>query len=154
MKEIILKHGQKVLVDDEDYEWLKNMTWHWGKYITSVYKVGPFVVKRWIMHRLIMGCTDPNLEVDHINHNTRDNRKCNLRVCTSGQNTANRQKWKKKNSKYLGTSLVLGKWTAAIGSKGKKYPLGRFETEEQAALAYNEAAMRIHGEFANLNKVA
>lgn len=154
MKEIILKHGQRVLVDDQDYESLIKYKWHGGKYVTCPIIKDGKVVLRIKMHRVIMNCTDPNLEVDHKNHNGLDNRRCNLRVCSSGENTSNRRPWKNKMStKYMGIHKRGDWWVASIGKYGKVYYLGRFKAEKEAALAYNEAAKRLHGEFANLNVI-
>jgi hypothetical protein len=154
MKEIKFKNGKCALVDDEDYEYLSQFKWRCGKYSTRVNWILEGLVKgkpaNIRMHREIMGCTDPKLDVDHINHNTLDNRKSNLRVCTRSQNGANRRVMKNKACEYLGVRKRGEKWTAYV----KHIYLGQFETKELAALAYNEAATRIHGEFANLNQIA
>jgi hypothetical protein len=90
--------------------------------------------------------------VDHKNGNSLDNRKENLRLCTIQQNSFNR---KPKNGKlkvfYLNKSS--NKYSAQIGFNNKKIYLGQFKSKEEAAKAYNEAAIKYFGEFACLNKI-
>jgi hypothetical protein len=110
-----------------------------------------------------MGC-DPILQkkskmgtqdvfVDHINGNGLDNRKSNLRICTHQQNCENSRKRKKSFSKYKGVywSKNAKKWVAQITIDGKSKHLGYFELEEDAAAAYDKAAVKYFGEFACLN---
>ena len=99
------------------------------------------------MHRFILNLKGREL-ADHINHNILDHRLCNLRKCTHAQNQMNRKVFCKKISKYLGVSIYI---VATITVNGKSIHLGHFKTEEDAAHAYDEAAKKYHGEFANLN---
>lgn len=149
MREFILKHKQVVLVDDEDYERLSKYRWHGGQYVTTLIEGN---CKK-MMHRIIMDCTDPSLHVDHRNHNTYDNQKDNLRVCTISQNVTNRKASKNSTSKYLGVSFDKRRsiWRSQITTNKKTYHLGRFKNEVDAAIAYNNAAIKAHGEYANLN---
>ncbi len=107
------------------------------------------------MHRLITNCP-PDKIVDHINGNTLDNRKSNLRICTYAENTKNSRK-KRNYKKYKCTSFHGEEkehpWGAYIVNNYKKINLGRFNTEEEAASAYNQAAVRYFGEFAKLNEI-
>lgn len=106
-----------------------------------------------IMHRLILGVTN-GLFVDHINGDTLDNRRCNLRPATASQNRANAGKSKSSaSSKYRGVSWKKRdrRWQAQIFHKGACHFLGYFLTEEEAARAYDAAFLNIHGEFARLN---
>jgi hypothetical protein len=103
------------------------------------------------MHFEVMGCM-----CDHKNHNTLDNRKDNLRPCTTAQNNLNRPGNKGSKSGYKGVTLNNGKgghniWRVRIQIDGKSTFLGRFHTPEEAAHAYDEAAKIYHGEFAHLN---
>ena len=93
--------------------------------------------------------------IDHINGNSLDNRKLNLRICTNSQNLMNRGKNKNNTSGYKGVRLINSnkKWRAQIQYKKIFYHLGCFEKRIDAAKAYNEAAIKFHGEFANLNKI-
>jgi hypothetical protein len=104
------------------------------------------------MHRQILGAP-PGQQVDHINGDTLDNRRVNLRLATHGQNQHNRGKYRNNKSGYKGVSWdkAAGKWRAQIKFNNKKYNLGRYHDPIEAALAYDAAAIRLHGAFARLN---
>ena len=114
--------------------------------------------------RVLMGEPE-GLDVDHINHNTFDNRRCNLRVCTKSENCRNNVGQRtRKGSKYKGVMFQnpakyqpgynnVKVWRAYTRVKGKRLWFGYFATEEDAARAYNENAKRLFGEFACLNAV-
>jgi hypothetical protein len=110
------------------------------------------------LHRFIMGCVDTGraIQVDHINHNTLDNRKTNLRVCSEKDNLKNKKTTKGiSSSDYKGVSLDKnsGKWRVRIGIDKKVVNIGWYDNEKEAALAYNKAASFYFGEFAYLNEV-
>ncbi len=91
---------------------------------------------------------------DHINTDSLDNRRANLRLATHSQNSCNSRRDKSKTlSRFRGVSFSKrkGKWFAAIRINGKKTWLGYFNDEEDAARAYDHAARKYHGEFAMLN---
>jgi len=102
------------------------------------------------MHREIL-LVDGSQEIDHINGNSLDNRKANLRVCTHRQNTQNSGKREGCNSRFKGAywNKNRGKWHARIGHRGKQIHLGYFESE--AAKAYDEKAKELFGVFAHPN---
>jgi HNH endonuclease/AP2 domain len=106
------------------------------------------------MHRAIMRAPTGAV-VDHINGDTLDNRRSNLRVVTQAQNSRNRRKTPGLTSAYKGVyyraEAKSYPWCAIIQVNGMKVQLGQFMTERDAALAYNAAATRLHGEFARLN---
>lgn len=159
---ITLSNGETALVDDEDYEQVAQYKWgpHVGKRkryaITTVYdekyRRGR---KNILMHRLILGLTDPTVFVDHKNHNGLDNRKENLRIATRSQNQRNSRKPKRAtSSKYKGVwwNVKYNRWEAQITvGKGKTRYIGRFTSEDDAAYAYDVTAIEIYGEFACLN---
>ena len=87
--------------------------------------------------------------VDHINRDKLDNRICNLRGTTNSKNSCNRKAAGK--SKYIGVSPFRDKWRSQIKKDGEVIYLGLFKTELLAAKAYNDAATKLHGEFASLN---
>lgn len=152
---VISTNGHEILIDIEDYAFLKQFSWHTRSDRTNFKLIadrGPKHKVR-LMHRLILD--DPkDLTVDHINGNTLDNRKVNLRICSIKENTRNRQKRKDKtSSKYKGVSLIKSnkKWYASIKQDGKSYNLGTYQTEIQAAKAYDKKAIELFGEYANIN---
>lgn len=154
MKKIPLSQGKFALVDGADYEFL--MKWKWSLNSGYAARAGKFIkkdgsvkIKIILMHRFIMN-TDKGMICDHISGNSLDNRRVNLRNCTSRENVKNRTK---SGGGYKGLLPGFGKWRAQITSDKVRYDLGIFDTKEEAAAAYNEAAMRYHGEFASLNKI-
>jgi hypothetical protein len=94
-------------------------------------------------------------DVDHINGNSLDNRKQNLRICTRQQNICNAKKGVDCTSQYIGVSWDKSRnlWRVAIMFSRRSIYLGRFKIERDAATAYNEAAAKLFGEFARLNNV-
>ena len=111
----------------------------------------------YLAHRLIFFMVEgywPKY-VDHINNIRNDNRWCNLRECTHSQNHMNKGIQSNNSSGYIGVShgRLRKKWRARIKVNGKETNLGTFTTKLLAAKAYNDAAIKMHGEFARLNKV-
>jgi hypothetical protein len=102
------------------------------------------------MHREIMNTTS-NMQVDHIDHNTLNNQKSNLRICTHQQNQMNRIPW--GSSEFLGVSFRKERncYSAKIMLNQKSINIGHFKIEEDAARAYDIKAKELFGEFANLN---
>lgn len=109
--------------------------------------------KREYLHRLITKAPK-GLFVDHINGDKLDNRKKNLRICTSAQSACNTKTSSNSKSGFKGVwKLPYGRWCAQITKNREKIHVGVFDTPEEAALAYNKKAKELHGEFAWLNKV-
>ena len=111
--------------------------------------------KRLLMHRVILEPPD-GVETDHINRDGLDNRRCNLRICTSAQNKRNRRPGGNRNtSGYKGVSYDLRnkykKYRACIVVDGKQRWLGYFSNAEDAAQAYDRAAREHFGAFASTN---
>lgn len=159
MKKIPLTKGKFALVDDEDYDQLIMLDWCCQSSNNGHYRAvtRPDSKKRAIkMHRFILNAP-PGLVVDHINGNPLDNRRCNLRLATQLQNTHNRNKSTNNTSGYKGVWKRCDgrakKWTAEIKVAGVKHFLGGFFTPEEAAKAYNIAALKFHKEFAQLNVI-
>lgn len=154
VKEIPLTRGRIAIVDDFDYHWLSQVKWH---FLTRGYaghvRGGRKNKEHILMHRLILLAPD-TCTVDHINHDTLDNRRSNLRLATQSQQNANRRKIS-GSSKYKGVYPRRDglKWCAQLGAFGAKTYLGSFNTEEEAALVYNNAAIVAFGEFALLNQI-
>lgn len=103
------------------------------------------------MHRFLIGAKGEF--VDHINGDGLDNRKSNLRLCSNAQNVQNTGLTRANTSGYKGIRLRNGRWDSRITCLNKTYHLGVFSTKEEAARAYNAAAIELHGEFARLNDV-
>jgi HNH endonuclease len=156
---IPLTRGQHTIVDDEDFDWLTQWKWQakWNTCTRSFYavhsiKTGKGVTK-FAMHRIIM---EPlkGFEVDHVNNNTLDNRRKNLRICTKGENQRNRRGPTLKNgSGFLGVSWnkEKRKWVAQIRVDHCSHYLGCFDSKEEAARIRDAAAKKLHGKFARLN---
>ena len=154
MKEIQLTQGKVALVNDEDFEKLNQFKWHLAKYRKSSYAIRNITVngkqKKIPMHCAVMN----GKGIDHIDHNGLNNQRSNLRFCTKSENAMNNQKQKNCTSIYKGVYFFKRdkKWMAHIELNGKQTYLGTFSSEVDAALAYNEKAIELFGEFANLNK--
>lgn len=143
----------KILVSFEDEYLLDNYKWYIradGYPQTRFKKDGKRITKK--LHKMIMS---ERGYVDHINGNKLDNRRCNLRYCTLSQNNANSKKHRDGFCKYKGVTYEKKKrlYRARIRVNGKLIGLGRYKNEEDAARAYNEAALKYFKEFAKINKV-
>lgn len=154
---VIVATGKEIIVDD-DFEvpagWTIYVAKSHGYVILTKYagvKDGKYIYSRIYLHRYITKAPD-GIQVDHINGDRLDNRSKNLRVCTNKQNNRNKgpQKGKYKGVHWSKTSK---RWVAQITKNYKVRHLGCFMTAEAAALAYNEAAKELHGEYAYLNKI-
>ena len=153
-KEITISDGTIVLVDEEDYERLMRRKWtaNGNGYAVIGIHLGKRKYKKVYMHREILGAKDGEF-VDHINGNKSDNRKSNLRISTSQQNSMNIGLRKNNKSGYKGVMYETrrSKWRAEIKKDYRNVFLGYFDNKHEAAKAYNTAAIELHGEFANLN---
>lgn len=155
MRKIELTQGRYTLVNDEDYEYLNQ--WKWcvnscNMVLRGTSKNGK--QKSILMHRVIMQ-PPSDLQIDHKNGNRLDNRRNNLRICTQSQNCMNRKATTKGISGYKGVTQYIDgeRWIARIEVENKKIRLGLFNDIKKAALAYNKAAQKYHGEFALLNNI-
>jgi hypothetical protein len=150
-KLIPLTQEKYAIVDEEDYAELSKYKWHYNKKNKHVrLGIRKYTSKTLYMHRELLK-TDSN--IDHINHNTLDNRKSNLRICTQADNCKNTSSRRGKTSKFLGVHKHSQQnvWIAQIKVDGKIKHLGSFKDEEEAAKAYDKAAVEYFGEFASLN---
>jgi len=155
MKDIKLSGGYVALVDDGDFDNLNKYKWYAqvAKYVN--YARGTVDKKPVMMHRFIMGVTDPSICVDHRDGDGLNNQRSNLRIATKSQNNTNRLRYKNLTGKYRGVSWSKqnGNWRAQIRLNTKKINLGGYDNQEDAAKAYNEAAIKYHGDFAIINNL-
>lgn len=153
MKLIPLTQGLFTKVDDEDYEYLIKYKWfaHYSKSTDTYYVQHVEKGKCLHMHREIMKTPDW-LFADHIDGDTLNNQKSNLRNCTRQENNRNKRKKTVYGSKYKGVNKRSeNRYISKIKVNEKSTIIGTFKTEKEAAIAYNEKALLIFGEFANLN---
>lgn len=154
MKVIYTRKGEEILVDAADYEWLNQYTWHITESKGHKSIRSRILGKVEKIHRLITGC--PNgLVVDHINGDTLDNRRVNLRVCTQKENVRNKRKMSLGAHKYKGICRMSRgpNWRAQIRVNGKNIFSRSKSSQEAAALEYNKLALKHFGEFARLNTI-
>jgi hypothetical protein len=154
MKKISVSGGRFAIIDDDDYTLISQYTWTYhsaGYAYRTTPRPNPKMI---LMHRHVMNA-ESGIEVDHINGNRLDNRKSNLRFCTSTQNKANMKIRKDNTTGYKGVSIDKrnGKFQAYININGKRCSLGMYNKLDDAAKAYNKKAVELFGDFARLNKV-
>lgn len=163
MKKIEIEQKGKTyytLVDDEDYDVFNSYTW----YINAKGAVycGDKSIRKYgsgLLHRLVLGLTSDNLDVDHKDGNKLNNQKENLRTCTRTQNQQNRGKTRASTTGYKGVTVYKGrfddpskyKFVSSVKVNGKRLHLGYFDSPIDAAHAYDIAAIQHYGEFAKLN---
>ncbi len=148
---IIYWKDREILVDKENFELVDKYNWfvaNEGYARTHMYENN--IRKIVQMHRLITNCPK-GLLVDHINHNTLDNRNINLRICNDAENSHNVNMHKDNKSGAKGICKVKNnKWQAHIGLNRKRKYLGTFGTMEKAIQARKEAEIKYYGEYANV----
>lgn len=159
MKTILTATGEKVVVDNDDYLILSKRNWYLktNKYSKLICTAKPLKNKKQkmvLMHREILGLSDPDKIVIHRNGNPFDNRKSNLFVIARGkQNSLRKRNYNTKSYKGVHYKKENRNYVAAISKDGIKYHLGSFETAEEAAKMYDKAALILHGKrLAKTNK--
>lgn len=150
---IPLTRGRHAIVDAADYPELSKHKWY-----TQCAGRGrhPYACRKAkdrdliYMHRQIMK-PPPGKEVDHIDGNTLNNRRSNLRVCTRLQNAQNRRRYTPRRSRFTGVYPSGDKWAAEVTHARRVYYLGQFDDEIEAAKAWDRKKFELAGEFARLN---
>jgi hypothetical protein len=147
---IPLTRGAFAIVDQADYEMLRHWNWCLSSDGYAVRGFNRFPLCR--MHRMLM-LPDPGVQVDHVNRNKLDNRRCNLRLATPSQQNCNQACPQRGTSRHKGVHFYERDrvWIAAIQVRRMRYTVGRFTDESSAARAYDRAARQHHGVFAVLN---
>ena len=158
VRKVLSSNGYEILVDSIDYDYVSKFTWWVHKR-----EFGIANIRRWakvngrginiILSRELLQAPK-GVFVDHINRNPLDNRRTNLRLASPGENSRNRKKSLNKKCKYKGVyPNNRGKpWRVSIRLNGKHIHVGCFDTQEEGALAYNEASRKYHGEFGCINE--
>lgn len=153
--QISLTKGCTAIVDEIDAD-LSAWKWRANGIETHRYAVrlDNITKENVIMHRVIMSrILGRNLEkrefVDHIDGNTLNNVRANLRLADYSENGRNRKRQSNNKSGFKGVYKADKKWRASIRLHGKQIHLGGFDTPEEAYEAYKAAAVKYHGEFAN-----
>ncbi len=152
---IALTQGKYAIVDAADYAWLNQWKWCAARSGNRWYAYRKHHGKTMHMHKLIMN-PPPGMVVDHINGNSLDNRRVNLRICTQRQNAWNHGRRKKENatSRFIGVHRDKRrpeKCYVRVTRDGKATNLGPFDDEVEAARARDRMAIELHGSFAYLN---
>lgn len=148
--------GEEFYFDLEDYEKIKDYCWYINQqgyvmaYDCNAKDSGSHI----LMHRLIM-CFPDEIEVDHINHNKRNNKKENLRIVNDSQNQMNKKKQKNNTSGVTGVRWHKKhrKWYAHIGVNRNQIHIGSFDTFEEAVVARKEAEEKYFGEYSYNNSI-
>jgi hypothetical protein len=151
-KFIKLANGKVTIVSPADYPKLNRYHWFALNDHRRYYAVRVENKKLIRMHRQILNAPQ-GLLCDHINHDTLDNRRCNLRLCTAVENCRNRRPSRNSRSSYKGVTFHRRnkKWLARILHNGRRLHIGCYEYELDAAIAYDDTAIELFGEFAYLN---
>lgn len=163
MKQLPLTKGYFALVDEDDYYWVSQFNWCAIELNGQVYarrskKKGtlrsnePYEV---YLHRVIAKCTDKSKVVDHIDHDGLNCQKNNLRICSAEENKRYTSSHKDSFSKHLGVSFdkSRNKWIAQLKHNGVRVLSKRYDTELEAAQAYNKASLLYNKEFATINTI-
>lgn len=149
MKVIKTNKGQDILVDNVDFDLASKYKWYID---TNGYAARSTHPGKMYLHRYILNPTG-NIHIDHINGNTLDNRRCNIRLITHSGNMKNRKRPKNNKTGYKGVSLSKSKEKCCVyvTVNSKHIYLGTFLTAIEAAKVYDQKAKEFYGEFARTN---
>ena len=149
---VMCSNGQTFKIDAADLSIVRQYQWCTDD---KGYVKTKFYGKDIKLHRLLLGIIDTEraLLVDHISGDTLDNRRANLRTCLPRENSKNQKLHSNNSSGFKGVSYnsKARKYQAGIRANNKNISLGCYITAQEAALAYDRAAIRLHGDFARTN---
>lgn len=155
--ELALTQGQVTVFDDVDapivlaHRWWATKSSATGQFYAATKLQSPSGRWRIVqMQRLLMG-EPPKMDVDHVNGDTLDNHRGNLRVATRSQNKANNRGYRTNTTGYKGVYRRGDRWCAQLRYEGEALWLGAHATPEAAARAYDAKARELFGAFASLN---
>ena len=149
-------HGKIVKIDGTDYELFCSHNWYLFKGRNTDYLCTNIRVdgkrRTAYLHRILLGCAKGEC-IDHIDGNGLNNQRDNLRACSRSENQCNQIKNKNTSSIYKGVSWNRNKqrWECYINKNHKRVHIGKFKSEIEAAIKWDEQAKILHGEFARLN---
>lgn len=148
-----LTRGMEAVIDAADVPMVAQYTW-----FASEQGDGRFYARASLdwkpslyLHRYLMGVEASDVIVDHVNGDTLDNRRSNLRIATNSENGMNSRRKGQGGHGYKGVTRNKYRWSASIRANRVRYHLGTFDTPEEAARAYDAKARELHGDFARLN---
>lgn len=152
---ITLTQGYVAIVNDLDYGWLSQFKWYANVDSHTCYALRNLPrnggkQKAILMHREILGVAT-GMQVDHIDGNGLNNVRQNLRIASQQENNFNTRLRKDNTSGFKGVSCDRGRWRATIARDGHTKSLGYFDSPQEAAIAYDIAARKLFGEFAQTN---
>lgn len=160
MNYIELNHRQVSIVDDGDFEWLNRFTWHAklrsdgrGFYADHAWRLPSGRVHHIRMHRMLLK-TPVGQRIDHVDGDSLNNQRANLRFCTASENGGNARLNRNNRSGFKGVFWRWDccRWRVSITVEHRKFCVGHFSTLLEAAQAYDEAAVKFYGEFARTNR--
>ncbi len=145
---LALKGGEYAMIDIEDAERVERYEWAVHRLMNGQRYVRQARANGIRLHRFILGATD--IPVDHVNGDTMDNRRANLRRCSQANNIRNGQKQRYGKCASRGVARARGrKFVARIMFNGEHIFIGSYETEELASKAYRAKAKELFGAFAS-----
>lgn len=150
---VTCKNGRKFYIDIDDYPFVSQYSWTFDGRGYVVSYMGRDKLSK--LHRVLLGVEDPKTFVDHIDHNTANNRRKNLRACTNSQNNANRSldRRNKTGITGVGWDKARQKWIAQIGWQGKRIFLGDFTSIDDAINARKKAENEMFSTFSYDNSI-
>jgi len=155
VREIPLSQGFVALADDVDADQVEAWKWHASRRGNALYAArnvrrGDGSVRLQYLHRFLMD-PPPGIDVDHIDGDPLNNRRSNLRLATRQENLRNGRNRQVGASGFRGVRRLSGCWQARLWDGTRFMRLGCFDTPEEAAVAFDAAVKRLHGEFAVVN---